>query len=58
MRSCGGTKELWLVDTPAHTMLVYRAGSFDDVVEVGPGEQLTSPLLPSFALPVGELFAT
>lgn len=52
-----GTKELWLVDTPARTVLVYRVGSFDDAVEVGPGEQLTTPLLPGFALATGELFA-
>lgn len=52
-----GTKELWLVDTPAHTVLVHRAGSFDDVVEVCPGEQLTSQLLPRFVLPIDGLFA-
>ncbi|MGI9004567.1 MAG: Uma2 family endonuclease [Pseudonocardia sp.] len=52
-----GTKELWLVDTPARTVLAYRAGSFDDAVEIGPGEQLTSPLLPGFALAIDELFA-
>jgi Uncharacterized protein conserved in cyanobacteria len=52
-----GTKELWLVDTPAATVLVYRAGSFDDAIEVGPGERLTSPLLPGFTLAIDELFA-
>ncbi|MDN5918815.1 MAG: Uma2 family endonuclease [Pseudonocardia sp.] len=52
-----GTKELWLVDTPAATVLVYRAGGFDDAIEVGPGGQLTSPLLPGFALGIDELFA-
>jgi Uma2 family endonuclease len=52
-----GTRELWLVDTPASTVLVYRAGSFGEPIEVGPGEQLTSPLLPGFALPIDELFA-
>lgn len=51
-----GTKELWLVDTPARTVLVYRTGAGEDV-EFGPGEQLTSPLLPGFALEVDELFA-
>jgi Uma2 family endonuclease len=51
------TKELWLVDTPASTVLAYRAGSFGDAVEVGPGEQLTSPLLPGFSLAIDELFA-
>jgi Uma2 family endonuclease len=53
-----GVGELWLVDTPASTVLVYRAGeSLDDATEVGPGETLTSPLLPGFALPIDELFA-
>jgi Uma2 family endonuclease len=51
-----GTRELWLVDTPASTVLVYRVGSFGEPIEVGPGEQLTSPLLPGFALPIDELF--
>ncbi len=53
-----GVRELWLVDTPASTVLVYRADeSLDDASEVGPGETLTSPLLPGFALPIDELFA-
>ncbi|MDN5861286.1 MAG: Uma2 family endonuclease, partial [Pseudonocardia sp.] len=53
-----GVRELWLVDTPAATVLVYRAGeSLDDATEVGPGETLTSPLLPGFALAIDELFA-
>lgn len=52
-----GTKELWLVDTPARTVLVYRAGSFDDALEIGPGEKLTSPQLPGFVLALDELFA-
>ncbi len=51
-----GTKELWLVDTPARTVLVYRAGAGEDV-EIGPGEQLTSPLLPGFGMAIDELFA-
>jgi hypothetical protein len=38
-------------------VLVYRAGSFGEPTEVGPGEQLTSPVLPGFALPIDELFA-
>lgn len=52
-----GTTELWSVDTPAATVLVYCAGSFDDAQEVGPGEQLTSRLLAGFVLPIDELFA-
>lgn len=51
-----GTKELWLVDTPASTVLIHRVGAYD-ALELGPGEQLTSPLLPGFALPIDELFA-
>lgn len=53
-----GTKELWLVDTPARTVFVYRAGeSLDEALELGPGEQLISPLLPGFALAIDDLFA-
>jgi Uma2 family endonuclease len=52
-----GTQELWLVDTPAHTVLLFRTGAFSEPCEVGPGQQLTSPLLPGFALSTDELFA-
>jgi Uma2 family endonuclease len=53
-----GTKELWLIDTPARTVFVYRAGeSLDDALELGPGEQLTSPLLPGFTLAIDDLFS-
>ena len=53
-----GVGELWLVDTPAKTVLVYRKDeSLDDASEVGPGETLTSAVLPGFALPIDELFA-
>jgi Uma2 family endonuclease len=52
-----GTKELWLVDTPARTVLAFRAGAFDEGLEIGPGEQLTTPLLPGLAIPIDELFA-
>ncbi|MBN9097431.1 MAG: Uma2 family endonuclease [Pseudonocardia sp.] len=52
------TRELWLIDTPASTVLVHRAGQpLDDALELGPGEQLTSPLLPGFTLAIDELFA-
>lgn len=50
-----GTRELWLVDTPARTVLVHRAG--EDLREIGPAEELTSPLLPGFTLPIDALFA-
>jgi Uma2 family endonuclease len=52
-----GTRELWLVDTPASTVLIYRSVSFGESTEVGSGEQLSSPLLPGFALPIDELLA-
>ena len=50
-------RELSLVDTPASSVLIYRAGSFGEPTEVGPGEQLTSRPLPGFALPIDELLA-
>lgn len=56
-----GTAELWLVDTPSSTVLVFRRdGSgpgFADAVEAAAGAQLTSPLLPGFTLDVDALFA-
>ena len=52
-----GTRELWLVDAPASTVLVYRVDAFAEAVEVGPGEVLGTPLLPGFALPIDQLFA-
>ncbi len=52
-----GTRELWLVDTPASTVLVHRAGGAEDLVEIGSGEELTSPLLSGFALEIDALFA-
>jgi len=55
-------RELWLVDTPVSTVLVFRHGSresvgFDDDAEAGPGATLASPLLPRFALEIDDLFA-
>lgn len=57
-----GLRELWLVDTEARTVLVShrtRPGSdrFNLSLELGENEALTSPLLPSFSLPVFEIFA-
>ncbi len=56
-----GARELWLVDTAADVVLVFRRLSpatahFDGSAELPVGETLTSPLLPGFALPVGEIF--
>lgn len=56
-----GTAELWLVDTPSSTVLVFRRDDsgpgFADAVEFGPGAALGSPLLPGFTLAVDALFA-
>ncbi len=55
-----GVRELWLVDPSARTVLVFRrtegSATFDVTFEAGEDETLTSPLLPGFAAPVGELF--
>jgi Uma2 family endonuclease len=56
-----GVRELWLVDTPASTVLVFRRSTpespeFDADAEFGPGATLTSPLLEGFELGLDELF--
>ena len=56
-----GLAELWLVDTEANTVLVFRrstprAAVFDVDLEVGAGEALTTPLLPGVALDLADLF--
>jgi Uma2 family endonuclease len=56
-----GLPELWLVDTDADSVLVYRrttpdAATFDVELELGRGEQLASPLLPGLAIDLAELF--
>lgn len=56
-----GLPELWLVDTPAEELLVFRrtrpdAETFDLALELGTRDALGSPLLPGFALALGELF--
>ena len=54
-----GLGELWLADTASRTLLVYRRSrpdaGFDVALELGADETLTSPLLPGFAVPVGDL---
>jgi Uma2 family endonuclease len=56
---CHGVTELWLADTAARTMLVYRrspaASVFDVALELAAGETLESPLLPGLSLRVGDL---
>ena len=56
-----GLPELWLVDTVARTVLVFRrsragVAGFDVAAELETSDELTSPLLPGFALPVAEVF--
>lgn len=58
----GGMPELWLVDTKARVVLVYRRGqpdqaAFDEAFIIPEDGTLTSPLLPGFALPVAAAFA-
>lgn len=57
-----GLPELWLVDTAADEILVFRRStprgpSFDVSLELGIGDALTSPLLPGFALDLRSLFS-
>ncbi len=59
----GGLRELWLVDHAAACVLVFRrsradAPRFDVALELAAGDDLTSPLLPGFALSVERLFET
>lgn len=58
-----GLPELWLVDTTAEEVLVFRrsgpsAKAFDVALELARREALESPLLPGFALQLDELFET
>lgn len=57
-----GLPELWLVDTVARTVLVFRRSNprvagFDVALELEDGETVVSPQLPSFGVEVGEVFA-
>ncbi len=56
-----GLAELWLVDTAADEVLVYRRSSpeataFDVALELVVGESLTTPLIPGFTIDLRELF--
>ena len=56
-----GLPELWLVDTAAEEVLVFRrsssgASAFDVALELDREQRLESPLLPGFALDLAELF--
>jgi len=50
--------EYWILDWPAQSVEVYprRGGQLELVATLGPGDELTAPLLPSFRLVVGRLF--
>lgn len=48
-----GAREVWLVDPLTATVVVTCPGEPDTLL--GPGETLTSPLLPGFALPLERL---
>jgi Uma2 family endonuclease len=57
-----GLAELWLVDTASQTVIVCRrsvkdAPSFDIELELSAGDELTSPQLPGFSLPVERVFS-
>jgi Uma2 family endonuclease len=57
----GGLPELWLVDTAAEAVLVFRrsrsdAPTFDVALELGRSDELTSPPMRGFAVRTGELF--
>jgi Uma2 family endonuclease len=57
-----GIPELWLVDTAADIVAVFRRSDpkvprFDVSLELTVGETLTSPLLPGFKLAIAEIFA-
>lgn len=57
-----GLPELWLVDTAADEILVFRRSAhtavvFDVALELTVDDHLGSPLLPGFALALRELFA-
>jgi Uma2 family endonuclease len=57
-----GLQELWLVDTSASEVIVFRrsspeAPSFDVSLELGVEDELGSPRLPGFALALSSLFA-
>ncbi len=56
-----GVAEAWFVDTEARTVLVFRrstpvSATFAVAAELGAEGELTSPLLPGFAMLVGSIF--
>lgn len=58
-----GLPELWLLDTSARTVLVFRRSTvatprFDVAIELTEDEQLTSAQLPGFTMPLDAVFAS
>jgi len=56
-----GLPELWLVDTPARSVMVFRRSrpddpEFDLAAELRESDSVTSSLLPGFALAIAEVF--
>lgn len=56
-----GVRELWFVDPLSRTVLVFARSSagtdeFDAARDLGPAEELSSPLLPGFAVAVAAVF--
>jgi len=57
-----GVPELWLIDPMSRTVLVYRRSTpssptFDVALDLADGDDLESPQLPGFSVPVTALFA-
>ena len=57
-----GLRELWLVDTAAEEVLVFKRSavdepSFDVTLQFAGGDALASPQLPKFALALDDLFS-
>lgn len=57
-----GVAEVWLIDTAADAVLVYRRSddgspTFDVSLELTADETLTTPLIPGWTIDLGELFA-
>ncbi|MEX0659301.1 MAG: hypothetical protein WD080_09215, partial [Egibacteraceae bacterium] len=55
-----GAAELWLVDTAADSVIIFRrsqeATGFDVALELSGDDELSSPLLPGFTVPVRRVF--
>lgn len=57
-----GVAEVWLIDTAADVVMVFRRSrpdqpDFDVSLELGPTEELTTPLIPGWTIDLAELFS-